>query len=452
MRRFGIASRIALIFLATPLVAQTLMVAAYVVERRRASDETTFAPLIGQIVALATLLGRTPADDRELVLRASTGAGFVPSYSAERPQIARTVVLGLVEQRLRTLLGGSPERFVALSLITNERRGSHPVRSLRDLSGARLEAVVELDTGGYLDVMYGGDITVRLLGLPIGLLAGIIGFLVALVALLAVRRETRPLTDLSQAVERFGTQLELQPVPERGAPDVRAVIQAVNTMQARIVDLVRTRTLVLGAISHDLRTYLTRLRLRMEFLPPSDQVAKAAADLDGMQALVDDALAFARASFSGASDEEVDLARLAQAERDARLAEGAEVTLEGAEAPRRVLGSPAALARVMANLVGNAIAYGGRADMRLGETGTEVELVVEDRGPGIPAAERASVFEPFYRLEPSRNRERGGAGLGLTIVKQIVEGHGGRVLMGDRPGGGASVRVLLPRAPKRGNG
>lgn len=447
MRRFGIASRIALIVIGTLLVAQLLMVAAYVVERRRATQEQAFAPLIGQIVALAQLLERVPEDNRDLVLRASSGVGFRPSVGAARPQIERTPILKPVEWRLHRLLGGPPDRYIALSLLTSERLGSHPVRRLRDLSGARLQVVIQLEDGGYLEVICGGDITVRLLGLPIGLLAGILGFLVALMALLAVRRETRPLTDLSEALERFGTQLEPQAVPERGAPDVRTVIRAVNTMQARIADLVRTRSLVLGAISHDLRTYLTRLRLRLEFLPQNEQTAKAAADLDGMQALVDDALAFARASFSGASDEAVDLSRLVRAECDTRLAQGAEVSLEGVEEPRIVRGAPGALARVIANLVGNALAYGGRADILLAEAGDEVELRVEDRGPGIPLAERENVFEPFYRVEASRNRESGGAGLGLTIVKQIVEGHGGRVVIEDRPRGGARLRVLLPKAP-----
>ncbi|MDI4659161.1 HAMP domain-containing sensor histidine kinase, partial [Xanthobacter autotrophicus] len=306
--------------------------------------------------------------------------------------------------------------------------------------------VVGLDGGGYLDVLAGGDLTVRLLGLPVGLIAGILGFLVALAALFAVRRETRPLSDLADVVERFGARLEPLEVPERGAPDVRLVIRAVNAMQARIAELVRMRTLVLGAISHDLRTYLTRLRLRLELLPPGPQVEKAQADLAGMQALVDDALAFARATFAPASGERVDLSALARAEYEAHLAEGAAVSLSGADAPLPVDGARGALARVLANLVGNALAYGQRADITLIDHGEQVELRVDDRGPGIPVAERASVFEPFYRVEPSRNRESGGAGLGLTIVRQIVEGHGGEVIIADRPGGGARLRVLLPKA------
>ncbi|MEP9350923.1 ATP-binding protein [Xanthobacter sp. KR7-225] len=445
MRRFGIAARIALIVMVALVAVQLLMVAAYVAERRQALSSAPFTPLLEQIAALAQLMDRIGPKERALALAASANPGFVPRIVAAPPQWETPGVLRYAAQRLAALADLAPER-VALALITNERRGGEPVQRLRELVGARLLAVVALSGGGYLEVTAGGDLTVRLMGLPIGLLSGILGFLVAIAALVAVRRETRPLSDLADAVGRFGPALEPQTVRERGAPDVRAVIRAVNAMQARIADLVRTRTLVLGAISHDLRTYLTRLRLRLELLPEGPQVDKARADLDGMQALVEDALAFARASFSPVSDAPVDLARIAEAECDARRAQGARVTLAGADAPLEVRGSPVALARVAANLIGNAIAYAGAAEVSLAAEAGCAVLAVEDRGPGIPAAEREAVFEPFHRIEPSRNRESGGAGLGLTIVRQIVEGHGGTVAVEARAGGGARLVVRLPCA------
>jgi signal transduction histidine kinase len=446
MPRFGIAARIALIVMAALVAVQLLMVAAYVAERRQVASSPPFTPLLGQIAALAKLMDAFGPRERALALAASAHPGFVPRIVDQAPDVTTPRLLRPAVRRLRTLADLAPDRAVALALIAGERRGDRPVQRLRELVGARLLAVIQLSDGRYLEVTAGGDLTVRLMGLPIGLLSGILGLLVAIAALVAVRRETRPLSDLAEAVGRFGAALEPQTVRERGAPDVRAVIGAVNAMQARIADLVRTRTLVLGAISHDLRTYLTRLRLRLELLPEGPQVEKARADLDDMRALVEDALAFARASFSAASDEVVDLARIARTEYEARRAQGAQVTLSGADAPLEVRGSPAALARVAANLVGNAIAYAGAAEVRLAAEDGFALLVVEDRGPGIPQAERAAVFEPFYRVEPSRNRESGGAGLGLTIVRQIVEGHGGKVAAEDRPGGGARLAVRLPRA------
>ncbi|WP_245452441.1 HAMP domain-containing sensor histidine kinase [Bradyrhizobium forestalis] len=390
-------------------------------------------------------LEKVPPDARDLVRRAATTARFKPVIRSDMPSHnVHGRLMDGAEQRLRALIGAPADRLVALSFVT--AREGQPVTRLRDLVTARLHGVIGLAGGDYLEIDAAGEPGLRLLGIPVGLLAGILGFVVALIALLAVRREIRPLSQLTVAVERFGTAAQTQPVAERGAPDVRALIRAVNTMQARIAELMRSRTLVLGAISHDLRTYVTRLRLRLELLPESAQREKAAADLNDMQSLMDDALAFVRASFIAAPEGTVDLAGLARAEYEARKSAGQAVTLHCSEPSLIVRGSPAGMARVLANLVNNAIGYGGGAEISLQAAKEAVELLVEDRGPGIPIGERALVFDPFYRLEISRNRDSGGAGLGLTIVRQIVESNGGTVAIEDRSGGGTRMRVRLPRA------
>lgn len=445
MGRLRIAARLGLIVVGAVVLVQMLMAAVYFVEKRRQPEARGYVPLLRQVAALAQALDRIPAADRELVLRAASSVRFRPIIVQQRPGNAvHSELLIRAERRLRTLIDAPEDRFIALSFAT--RNGDHPVTHLRELVGSRLHAVIGLASGDYLDVESSGELTLRLVGIPVGLLAGILGFAVALIALIAVRHETKPLAELAGAVDRFGTAVEPQSVAERGAPDVRMLIRAVNAMQARIAELLRSRTLVLGAISHDLRTYVTRLRLRLELLPESEQRVKAAADLDGMQSLMDDALAFARASFTGAPDESVDLARVARAEHDARAVQNMPVTLTGAQDALTVRGSSAGIARVVTNLVGNALAYGGSADISLHADKNFAELWVEDPGPGIPDGERAHVFEPFYRLEASRNRESGGAGLGLTIVRQIVESNGGTVSIDDRPGGGTRMRVRLPRA------
>ncbi len=444
MGRIRIASRLALIVVGAVVLVQMLLAATYFIDNRGTSGMPRIEPLVEQMAALALLLDRLPEAERPLALRAATAVGFVPRIVREQPVEAHTAMLRGAEQRLRNSLQ-APDRYVALSIISNEQRGGQPVRRLRDLVGAQLHGVIALTSGGYLDVEARGGLTLRLYGVPIGLLAGILGFVVALAALIAVRHETKPLSDLAAAVDRFGTAIEARPVPERGAPDVRTLIRAVNAMQLRIAELIRGRTLVLGAISHDLRTYVTRLRLRLELMPDSEQRQKVTADLDAMQALMDDALAFARASFNGGSEEAVDLARIVKAECDSRAAQGLSITCTGTEGPLMVQGSPAGLARITANLVDNALAYGRVAEVSLHADKDNAELWVEDRGPGIPPNERGQVFEPFFRLEASRNRERGGAGLGLTIVRQIVESHRGTVKIEDRPGGGLRLRVALPR-------
>lgn len=447
MGRIRIASRLALIVVGAIVLVQLLLAATYFVDRPDDSSPRV-GPLIQQIAALATLLDRLPETERPLALRAASGFGVRAHLRPDRPEERHTAVLHGAEERLRSLLSPPADRYVALSLISSENRGGQPVARLRDLIGVQIHGVVALTSGGYLEVEARGGLTLRLRGIPIGLIAGILGFVVALAALIAVRRETKPLSNLTTAVERFGSAIEPQPIAERGAPDVRALIRAVNAMQVRIADLIRSRTLVLGAISHDLRTYVTRLRLRLELMPESEQRQKVTADLDAMQALMDDALAFARASFVGGADEAVDLARIVKTECEVRAAQGAAVTFMGTQGPLWVQGSPAGLARVTANLIDNALAYGSTADVSLREETDGIELWVEDRGPGIPPQERSRVFEPFYRVEASRNRERGGAGLGLTIVRQIVESHRGTVTIEDRPGGGLRLRVQLPYAPQ----
>ncbi|MBX9710793.1 MAG: HAMP domain-containing histidine kinase, partial [Xanthobacteraceae bacterium] len=370
---------------------------------------------------------------------------FLPSIRDDIPaDIAPASDLRLANWRLRRLLGDDGDRFISLSLV--KQQSDSRITRLRDYVGSKFHALIALKSGGYLEIQTTGDLAMRLLGIPAGFLAGILGFIVAVVALLAVRRETKPLSDLGGAIERFGSSLEVQTVAERGAPDVRSLIGAVNAMQQRIVQLMRSRTIVLGAISHDLRTYLTRLRLRLELLPESEQRNRASADLDGMQALVDDTLAFVRASFANRADETADLAAVACHEFDARKLLGEPVTLSGADAPLVVHGSSTALARVVSNLVSNAIAYGNVADLSLERDEQSVALNVEDRGPGIAAGDRTQVFEPFFRVEASRNRDHGGAGLGLTIVRQIVESYNGTVTIEDRPGGGARIRIVLRRA------
>jgi two-component system, OmpR family, osmolarity sensor histidine kinase EnvZ len=222
------------------------------------------------------------------------------------------------------------------------------------------------------------------------------------------------------------------------------LIGAFNRMQSRIAELVRGRAFMLAAISHDLRTYLTRLRLRVEMMPDADLRERAARDVEDMNALLEDALVFARTSFSGSRREAVDLVGTVRHECAERAATGGAVRAE--LPPERVIvaGERAALARVVGNLIDNALKYGGEAEVSLSAGTGAAEIMVDDRGPGVPAGDRQRIFEPFLRLDPSRNRERGGAGLGLAISRHLVESHGGAIGVEDRPGGGARFRVSLP--------
>ncbi len=264
----------------------------------------------------------------------------------------------------------------------------------------------------------------------------------------AVARLMRPVRLLAAAADRLGRDVNAAPLDENGPSEVATAARAFNQMAARIRRFVADRTQMLAAIGHDLRTPITRLRLRAEFMDDDEQRRKMLSDLDEMEKMIAATLAFARDDAAAEPASPLDLAALCRTVAD----EAADAQPELAEAiaydgPERltVRARPVAMKRAVANLVSNALAYGGAARIRLsrGEGGT-VRLVVEDDGPGIPEAELEAVFAPFRRLEGSRNRETGGTGLGLTIARNILRAHGGDVVLQNRPEGGLRAVATLP--------
>lgn len=272
----------------------------------------------------------------------------------------------------------------------------------------------------------------------------------AILILWAVRRLTRPVRDLAAAAERLGRDVNAPPLPEDGPREVATAARAFNTMAARISRFVSDRTQMLAAIGHDLRTPITRLRLRAEFLEDDEQRRKMLADLEEMEAMVAATLAFARDDAAAEPSVPLDLAALCRTVLDEAMdahpeaPEGA-IAYSGPER-LRVRARPVALKRALANLVSNALAYGGAARITLSPQaqGGTLRLVVEDDGPGVPEMELESVFAPFRRLEGSRNRETGGVGLGLPIARNILRAHGGDVVLRNRPEGGLAAVVTLP--------
>lgn len=271
----------------------------------------------------------------------------------------------------------------------------------------------------------------------------------AALILWAVRRLILPIRALAEAADRLGRDVNAPPLPERGPTEIATAAHAFNTMAERIRRFVRDRTQMLAAISHDLRTPITRLRLRAEFMEDDEQRRKMLADLDEMEAMITATLAFARDEAAAEPTVPLDLAALCRTVLD----EATDAQPEAAErvayaGPERlvVMARPMALKRAIANLVGNALTYGGAARLALvpSAAGQPLRLTVDDDGPGIPPAELESVFQPFRRLEASRNRETGGTGLGLPIARNILRAHGGDVVLRNRPEGGLQAVVTLP--------
>ncbi len=274
----------------------------------------------------------------------------------------------------------------------------------------------------------------------------------ALLTLWAVRRLTAPVSTLARAAEALGRNVNAPPLPEDGPLEVATAAAAFNTMAARIRRFVQDRTELLTAIGHDLRTPITRLKLRAEFMEDDEQRRKMLLDLDDLEAMVSATLAFGRDATSTEPVSALDLAELLRTILD----EAGDAQPEAADKLHydgpphlTVRARTLPLKRALANLVANAVNYAGGALVRLippidGVSHAALTIDIEDDGPGIPPQELDRVFEPFHRVEPSRNRETGGVGLGLPIARNIFRAHGGDVTLANRPTGGLKATVTLP--------
>ncbi len=263
----------------------------------------------------------------------------------------------------------------------------------------------------------------------------------------AVRRLTGPVGLLAEAAERLGRDVNAPPLPERGPDEVVRAAVAFNTMAGRIRRFVQDRTFLLTAIGHDLRTPITRLKLRAEFIEDDEQRQKFIADLDELDTMVAATLVFGRDTADTEPAVAFDLVALLRTvlddAADARPEAASRLTFAG-PAHLTVTGRILALKRSFANLVGNAVKYGAAARVALNAAPGLATVTIEDDGPGLPPDELERIFEPFYRVEDSRNRETGGTGLGLPIARNILRAHGGDVVLGNRPGGGARAVATLP--------
>lgn len=289
--------------------------------------------------------------------------------------------------------------------------------------------------------------------LPRSLMVNLIMLVAVLVIALYVAAGsiTRPLSRLARAADNLGRSVRQPKLEEKGARELRHAARAFNTMQDRLLRYLDSRTRVLAAMSHDLKTPLTRLRLQVETQidDPALQ-ARFGKELDEMESMVHGALAL----FRGLNDEEalepVDVSLLLETVRGEFTEMGKDVAVEG-----RTLGplpgKPQALKRCLTNLVANAVKFGSRARI-LVRDGARLEISICDDGPGIPAEELEKVFEPFYRLESSRNRDTGGTGLGLSIARDVAQAHGGSLTLRNRPEGGLEAQLILPRRGLTGAG
>ncbi|MBI1889388.1 MAG: HAMP domain-containing protein [Burkholderiales bacterium] len=324
-----------------------------------------------------------------------------------------------------------------------ERRADSPPRMVR---GVCETVAVRLRDGS------GARVTVlppRPLPPPRGDFLYYLALFLAIIGILAFavsRMTMRPLNRLAQAAEDIGKDIDHPPLPERGATELRQAAAAFNAMQARIRDHIRQRTQMLAAITHDLQTPLTRLRLRLEKVTDTELREKLIEDLSQTQAIVREGLDLARSIDVAEALQALDLDSLLDSVCTDAVEAGQAVTLEG-KTGVRIMARPVALRRCLINLIDNAVKYGQRAEVSARKEGIDgamfVRVRIRDHGPGIPQEEMQKVFEPFYRLESSRSRQTGGTGLGLTIARNVAQQHGGSIALTNLDDGGLEVVLTL---------
>ena len=453
----SIAGRLTLLVVGVLIVAMWVSAAAYVRDRAQTTFKLLSVSVADRISVIVPLIEQTPVAERDKLLRALNSPTLWIGLTGERrPRIPRGWRPDRHhENEIQALLPDLDERRIIIRRFNRWDRGDRAAPAMPggraappDLLNSRVKVLVAvaLRTGGWVHFVGSTDTTSLRWAMRMIFWISVSTALIVIVSFWAVHRMTRPLRSFADAAERIGLDVRSPPLPEKGSRELRNATRAFNVMQERLRRFVDDRTMMLAAISHDLRTMLTRLKLRAEFIEDAEQQAKAISDLNEMQAMLDSTLSFARDDAAEEPRTQTDLATLVQSLCDDMADAGQPVACETHGRIAYVC-APGAIKRAVQNIVINAIKYGGSASVEVREEADRIDIAVTDSGPGIPVDRREDVFRPFYRLETSRNRETGGSGLGLAVARSIARRHGGDVVLEDAAGGGLTVRLSLPHTP-----
>jgi signal transduction histidine kinase len=446
LRPDSLRARLLLLTLGALVAAQVATFALFLDERGRAVVFATAQQLGGRTATLADALDAAPPEARPAMLAAARARGA--RYALDAAPLVDGPGWRPLDRLSRRIARAEDARGRAVRVgLADDWAGPEPGDGWDDVRGGRgaLAISLALADGGWLNA-------VTRLGRPplqwawpalasIGLSA------LALTAAiwLAVGRIAAPMAALARAADRLGRGERPAPLPLRGPREARRLTGAFNAMAARLTRLLDERARTLAAIGHDLRSPITAMRLRIEMVDDSETRDRLTASVDEIQTLVEGALALSRGAGAEEPVETVDLRGLLQ-DLAAELAEaGGAVSLDAPE-PLAAAARPMALKRALRNLAENAIRYGGAARIALRATPEGARVAIEDDGPGVPPEARERVFEPFVRLEASRSRDTGGAGLGLAIARAALEGMGGSVWLEGAETGGARAVAVLPLA------
>ena len=448
----GLTGRLSIILVAVVILLCAGAAVFYLYSQAEARRDIA-AAIADRIFSVVDLIEDTPKEQRPALLLALRSPWLDAEISDRSPAIVEQVPEEFTKLRLQILnqLQQFGDRMVMIGV--SNRPWTGPSRKLRSnheeeerhrpRDRRTLVIGIKLTDGNWLAFRMPLRPPRPLPEFQMIAVIVVSALVILLFAIWAAYRVTRPLARFAEAADRLGVDLRAPPLPEHGSRELRKAAGAFNRMQDRLRRLIDDRTMMLAAISHDLRTVLTRLTLRAEFIEDPQQREKAVADIDEMRSMLDASLSFARDDTAEEARTSVDLSSLLQSLCDDLADAGNAVHYEG---PARLpyWSQPVALRRVFANLIGNALKYGVEATVTAAPLDGGVVVEIADRGPGIPTDKREQVFAPFYRLEGSRSRETGGTGLGLSVARGIVRRHGGDITLHDRKDGGLVVRVTLP--------
>jgi signal transduction histidine kinase len=433
MKRFGLSTRLTLTVVVLLVVAQTVMLVAFA-WARKSDGESWRPPAPTRIAAAAEALDRTPSRDRDALLVAMNGDAtrfFIASGTPPGYRERRGILSGLYRDYGPALRG----RDVRI-LVPDDRRPRLPVRSGRRTAAYAFS--VALADGQRLVVAPGLAQRRRSMLFLMLMLNLFVGMVAALLVWRTVRGATRGLEAIAVASDRFAEDLDAPPMAAGGSAEARQVADAFNHMRGEIRRLMAERLTMLAAAAHDLKTLLTRLRLRAALI--DDPVQRAAADRDTalMASLIEDVLTVARGEEKPPVLTPVAVADLLREVVEARQAQHQAVTVRRL-ADGTIPADPDGLRRIVENLLENAIVYAGAAEVRFDRRGTGWRLQVIDHGPGLDEAFAPHAFEPFTRGEASRSRATGGSGLGLSICRALAAQMKMTVTLQQTPGGGLTA-------------
>jgi len=461
--------RLTLVLLTGLVAAQLLSASIMLRDRGQTLYQSIRSDLIDRTAGIVRLLDALPAPERRRLLpllstpETRIRIAHEPAEAPAQDNVQR-LTAGLIERGLKDRLPSGTEVRVTLEGSRGEDVPPFGMAEMhrRHMLGrqgmggpwAYLHGVQALARGFFIQarisdgswIQFERRIPEGLFDQPTRLLStlGVLLVSVVLLSLLAVRWVVRPLRELRLAAETLGRDIHRPPLTVKGPMEIEETARAFNTMQQRIKSFVDDRARILAAVSHDLKTPLTRLRLRSDLLDDEDLRAKLQADLDDMESMVSATLDFMRGAESREPTVKLDIMALLETIREDARDAGWEVRLTG-HLTLPFQGRPTALKRCISNLVENAARYGGGAEILAADDGRTLRITVQDRGPGVPPEVLEKVFDPFFRIESSRARHTGGTGLGLGIARNIARAHGGDLVLRNRAGGGLSAELTLPR-------